>query len=238
MNKRKLSDRVCHIVDLVPECDSMADVGCDHALISIYLREIGRVKKVIASDLREKPLENARENVEKKGLTTDFQFRLCDGLSAYKPHEVETILISGLGGILMKEVLDKGKEVVKSATYLILEPQSDVYLVRKWLREEGFVIKEERFAREGIKYYPVIRAEKGDIFTEEGEERIFDKFGALLLKEKNRVLKEFLIGRREHFSKIITEGSLVSSSNEGTEERLIFLKEELKDVEKALEYFN
>lgn len=233
-NEKKWSDRVQSILDLVPKCKTLADVGCDHAKISIHLKEIDRVERVIASDLREKPLAKAKENAEKKGVLSDFQFRLCDGLSAFTPNEADAILISGMGGQLMRKVLMEGRAVASSADFLILEPQSDASAVRTWLNEEGFRITDERFVREGLKYYPVIRAEKG---RPESKSHIFDKFGPILLQNRDAVLKEFLEERRKHYLDILSAASFQSEKKEEAKERLFWLKEALSDVEKALDYY-
>lgn len=236
MMKKKLSDRVSAIIELVPECDTLADIGCDHASISIYLKEIGRVKKVIASDLREKPLEKARENVRKKGFEESFDFRLCSGLSSHEVGEMEVILISGMGGLLMRTIMEEGISVVKSAKYLLLEPQSDMEVVRIFLRENGFLIKEERVVKEGIKYYPVIRAEKREEKSDKNKV-IFDKYGYFPLIRKDSFLKEFLLGKREKYREILSKESFVSSTGKELESRLKFLKTELAYVEEALKYY-
>lgn len=233
---KKLSDRVEKIIDLIPFCEILADVGCDHAQISIHLKESGRVKNVIASDLREGPLARAKANVEKKGLEGSFRFRLCSGLSAYEPGEAEVILISGMGGILIKDILTESEAVVKKASVLVLEPQSDAYLVRKTLRELNFRIIDERFAKEGIKWYPIIKAVPG-LDEAIPSDKISDKFGPVLLKEKNVLLHTFLLERKRHYEAIISRKHLLQSEREETEQRRQDLEDELKDIEEALKLF-
>lgn len=234
--KKKFSERVEAIIDLTPPCTCLADVGCDHAQISIELKERGRVDRVIASDLREKPLKKARENVCKKGLTDDFQFRLCSGLSGYKEKEADVILISGMGGSLMRDILAEALLVAKSAKYLILEPQSDVEVLRSFLRKEGFKIENERFVREGVKYYPVLRGvSTGQPIS--CENVLFDKFGPILLTQKNALLRQYLEKKKEKYQEILSVGKSMEEQKEETEKRFQFLKTELTYLLQALEYY-
>lgn len=234
-NVKKISKRVEEIVNLVPKCNSLADVGCDHAQISIFLKEIGRTDFVIASDLREGPLQRAKENVAKKNLEESFQFRLCSGLADYEKGETEVILISGMGGILISSILEEGREVIEGASCLVLEPQSDAHLVRRWLKEAGFSITDERFVKEGMKYYPVIRAERtGESST---DNRVFEKYGKLLLTRREPLLKEFLSKKRESLRKILEGEGLKEGKSLLLKERYSFLSEEMKDVEEALQYY-
>lgn len=238
MMKKQVSERIEKIVELVPNCSVLADVGCDHAHISIYLKEIGRVEKVIASDLREGPLNRARKNVKEKNLEGSFDLRLCSGLDGLKPKEAEVILISGMGGILIRDILEQGIFVVKEAETLVLEPQSDVFLVRKFLRENGFQIQDERMVREGSKVYPIILATKVKNPIEGVECEVFDKYGPVLLKKKDEVLKGFLLGRKEYFEKLLSNEKFIKSTNEETEERILEIRKEAEGVEKALRYFD
>ena len=99
MKKRKrIPKRMLAIANLVDNSKVLADVGCDHAYISINLLEKGKVERIIASDLREGPLNIARDNIRLYGFEDRIETRLCAGLCGYEAGEVDTILISGMGG--------------------------------------------------------------------------------------------------------------------------------------------
>ena len=131
MRKRKrIPDRMLAIASIMDKSKVIADVGCDHAYISINILENGKAEKIIASDLREGPLRIAKDNIKLAGFEDRIEVRLCPGLSAYREGEVDTILISGMGGMLVKDILSDGIKVVEKADTLILEPQSDLRVVR------------------------------------------------------------------------------------------------------------
>lgn len=238
MMKKQVSERIKKIVDLVPKCSVLADVGCDHAHISIYLKEVGRVERVIASDLREGPLSRAKKNVEEKKLEASFDLRLCSGLDGVKPGEAEVILISGMGGILIRDILKKGIEVIKESKTLILEPQSDVSLVREFLRKNGFRIQDEDMVKEGSKVYPILLVENVKMEVEYEDCELMDKYGPILLKKRNEILREFLLGRKSYFQKLLLNEKFMKSMNEETEERIVEIRKEASEIEEALRYFD
>ena len=95
-----LSLRLETIASLVPLGARVCDVGTDHGLLPIYLKQKGIAKSVIATDLNEKPLENARKNISSSGIT-DISLRLCDGLSGVSQNEADTVIIAGMGEKLL-----------------------------------------------------------------------------------------------------------------------------------------
>jgi len=151
MKNGKITERIRAIAELIENTEVLADIGCDHAHISIYLAETGRVKRVIASDLREGPLNRAKKNVNEAGLSDCFRFELASGLSGLNEGEADTVLISGMGGILIKNILSEGSGTAEKIKHLVLEPQSDVFLVREMLRELGFTIIREKMVRRALK---------------------------------------------------------------------------------------
>ena len=151
MAKLNLSPRLTMIADFVPEGDALADVGCDHGWLGLSLLAAGKIPAVIGCDLREGPIEGAREHARLTGLSDRASFRLSDGLDGLEAGEAKTLVISGMGGALMAEILLREKDKTKSFKTLILEPQKEHSLVRKAVRELGFVITDERMQREKLK---------------------------------------------------------------------------------------
>jgi tRNA (adenine22-N1)-methyltransferase len=152
-----LSKRLQTVVSLVSPGNRTADVGCDHAHTGIYLVQAGISPKVLAMDLRKGPLEKARENVLEAGLKERIDLRLSDGLDALGEDEVDTILISGMGGPLILEILERNLEKAKSVKELVLSPQSDLPEFRKGLENMGFIITDIRIVRDD-KYYFIFKA--------------------------------------------------------------------------------
>ena len=153
----KLSPRLQIIYDMVPKCETIADVGCDHGYLTIALLEGGVAENAIAMDVNKGPLESARTNIGQAGLLDNVQFRLSDGLAKLNDSEADVICICGMGGALIKRILNAGLVVAKSAKTLILEPQSEYRALREFLMQEHFVILDEMLCTEEGKIYPIIK---------------------------------------------------------------------------------
>ena len=238
MKKRKrIPKRMLAIANLVDNSKVLADVGCDHAYISINLLENGKAERIIASDLREGPLNIARDNIRLYGFEDRIETRLCAGLCGYEAGEVDTILISGMGGMLVKEILSESIDVVKRADTLILEPQSDLRVVRAYLKDIGFEIIDEDMLNEGGKYYQIIKAVKSKERMEVCEDigaMAENEFGPILIKKKHPVLLEFLKKRKNHYERLLQNKSFLTSQSATNNDRIAIIENELNMVKEAL----
>lgn len=151
-----ISERLDTIIEMIEPCSSLADIGCDHGIISIEAIKRGIAQRVIAADINEGPLSAARENSVREGTAPDTVFVLSDGLiSLPDPGSIECIVIAGMGGILINSILEKGGlERFSALKQLVLGPQSDLDLVRRFIDEyPGLGIMRERCVFEDGKYY-------------------------------------------------------------------------------------
>lgn len=188
--KVNLSARMKAVADLVTVGNSACDVGCDHGYVSIYLVQKRKAPKVIAMDVNKGPLERAEINVRQAGLSDYITLRLSDGLLKYQPGEAESLVIAGMGGRLMKRILEQEAEKTRSFKELILQPQSELAVFRESLRNMGYSIADEDMILEEDKFYPVIKAVAGTY--QGGNLQLEDRFGPVLLKKKHPVLALFL----------------------------------------------
>lgn len=257
-----MSERLSAVMAMVPKCRKLADIGCDHAYVSIRLVENGVAESSLASDVREGPLVHARKNVAEAGLTDKIEIRKFPGAEGIKPGEADCILISGMGGRLTEEILRTSAEVIKASDTLVLEPQSDMFLVRQCIRDLGFCITNEDFVIDSGKYYQIICAIKRDkVENREKIERLSerfaktleavrglgfadgeiiracDKYGPVLLSEKNELMRKFLLERKEHFQSILSDEAFVNSPLPQSKQRLAFVKKEAADVNAALGFY-
>ena len=159
-DKNMLTDRLNCIINYV-NCEVAADIGTDHAYVSTELIRLGRVKRVIASDVRQGPLDAAIANIKKNGMENEIETRLGSGLSVLKPYEADECIIAGMGGELICEILKADTETAHSMK-LLLQPMNAQYEVRKYLIENRFVILEEDIVCEGERVYNVIIAKSGE----------------------------------------------------------------------------
>lgn len=204
-----LSERMRRTAAQVTVGNRTADVGCDHAYTSIYLVEQGIAPHVVAMDVNAGPLARAKENVVKFSMEEQIELRLSDGLAALRPGEADTILIAGMGGPLVERILTMCPETVEEVQELVLQPQSEISEVRRFLHRIGFCITAEDMLVEDGKYYVILRAEHGTEPAWTEEEYLYGKH---LLTAKLPVLREFLEKEREK-----TEALLQGLAGAGTE---------------------
>ena len=162
-----ISKRLQTVASMVTVGNTVADIGCDHAYTGIYLVSSGISPHVIAMDLRPGPLEKAKENIAAEGLEDRIEIRLSDGLDGLADNKTDTILISGMGGPLILNILKKNIRKARSADELILSPQSDLEEFPEGLKKLGFGIEEIKIVADEEKFYFVFKAAFGTD-TEEG----------------------------------------------------------------------
>lgn len=159
-----LSKRLKLIASLVPIGARVCDIGADHGYLSIELIKSGIASSVIATDINEKPLNHAKENIEKSGLS--IELRLCDGLAGISPNEVDTVIIAGMGGEVIAGIIDRGEKVTKNASLILLQPTTSPEVLREFLYKNGYeIIKEEPLFENG-KLYSVMVCRFSGIITD------------------------------------------------------------------------
>lgn len=156
----QLSKRLRAVAGLVPPMKRVADIGCDHGYMSIFLLREGIAERVIAMDVNAGPLGRAWENIEKYGYADRIETRLSDGADALFPGEAEVLLLSGMGGKLTLSILKRAIERLGALTF-VLQPQSEIALVRRTLFAWGYETADEDFVTEDGKCYPMMRMEPG-----------------------------------------------------------------------------
>ena len=186
----ELSKRMQMNADLVPKGSSLADIGCDHGYVSIYLAGENRCRKIVAMDVNEGPLAIAERNIRRSFLQERISCRLSDGLQALMPNEVDTVLIAGMGGMLICRILQAEPEVLSGIGTLILQAQSDQAAVRRTIWKLGFFIEEEQICEEDGKYYFALRAVRGREHVPYTEEEC--TYGRLLPKQKSKLYRQWL----------------------------------------------
>ena len=209
-----LSKRLKSVTDMVTRGNKVADIGCDHGYVSIYLIKEKIAMGVIAMDVNKGPLECARQNVEREGLAGYIELRLSDGLQALSGGEVNTIICAGMGGRLVVQILSEGRELLSEMDELILQPQSEIHLVRQHLYENGFEIVQENMVFDEGKYYQMMRAVRRKTWNgvENCENSIQSeltqveaKYGPCLTRSHHPVLKEFLIFEKKKYEGILAK---------------------------------
>lgn len=226
----QLSERLLAVAGLVTPGLRLADVGTDHGYIPLWLTEQGVIPGAIAMDVNQGPLERARENIRNHGLEEKIETRPSDGVAALRPGEAESVVIAGMGGCLMIKILEEGAEVLQTVKELVLQPQSDIDQVRRYLYAAGYQITKEKMILEDGKYYPMMHVVHG---IEEQLSDIEYLYGPCLLKKKDACLKTYL-EKEGRTLKQIKEG-LAKRGTPKAEERMEEIDEKLELLKKAKE---
>lgn len=155
-----LSNRLQIIADKIVEGSKIADIGSDHALLPSYLVEKGFVSFAVAGEINDGPLEAAKKQVTQKHLQHKIDVRKGNGLSVLNPNEVDTIIIAGMGGSLITQILSQGSTALIGVRQLILQPNVGEEIVRRWLFEHDWYLLEENIVFEDGKVYEILHAKK------------------------------------------------------------------------------
>jgi len=163
----------------------LCDIGTDHCLLPIYAIQEGKTLAAIGADVNAGPLARARENVTREGLMDKIELRLGDGFAPISIGECDSAVISGMGGMLITHIIERGIDVASALKQLILSPQSDHAQVRRSLHKLGFEIYAEDMVRDGDKFYPVIVTRPCSLKLAESYTDFEYEFGKLMLESPN-----------------------------------------------------
>lgn len=156
-----LDGRLGRAADFVREGAVVADIGTDHAYLPIYLLMQEKIKFAVASDINRGPLDSARRNAERYGLTGKMRFTLANGLDGLPLEEdgVTDIVICGMGGELIAQIISASEYTKKTGVRLILQPMSYPERLREYLAKNGYRIIDEGLCEAAGKRYTCILAE-------------------------------------------------------------------------------
>lgn len=192
-------------LDLFPTCRVAADVGSDHGKLAVALLQTNACKRVIATDISAPCLAKARKAARTYKMEDRMELRVGNGLLALSENEAEVAIIAGMGGELIAQILDEGREIALPMKALLLQPMQHAARLRYYLRGHGWRIDDEAICIEGRRVFEWIRVAKGAVDNypkgldalEDGP-NVIDEIGPLLFKRRNPIAIE----RLEHRQKI------------------------------------
>ena len=226
----KMSVRLKEIAELLrcPEKLKVADVGCDHGYVSIYLVSHGIADECIAMDVRKGPLSGAQENISEYGLEGSIKTRLSDGLKELKPNEADSLVVAGMGGNLMRRILEEGKVKELGIKTAVLQPQSDIADFRNFLRDSGFIITDEKVIEEDGKFYFPMKVSIGEN-SFSGSDKLCNRYGECNILNRDETLKRFLL-----HGKKVCESILKNLDKNEHSDRVREVTSELYDIDTVL----
>ncbi len=225
-----LSPRLNAIAQLVPTAHTLADIGTDHGFIPLYLIQQNRIKRAIAADISAGSLDKARRLIRQHQLEHCIETRLGNGLSVLMPGEADIILIAGMGGILIRDIIDQHEEIARSADALILQPMIAQAELRYWLLHNGYEITDEELVKEDRRIYEIIVAVPSIVSSGYKDEVYYD-IGWKLIEKKHPLLREQLIKKMRSLEKTIIQ--LEEGRTDKATVRLQQMKEKLRQYKEV-----
>lgn len=196
--KVKINHRLEKVASLVEDGSTILDVGCDHALLDVYLLQNKKDIRAIASDIKEGPLVQARENIKKYQLQSEIKVKQGNGIDPIE-EGVDTVIISGMGGLNIVGILKYKMDLLKNVHTLILSPNNDVHQVRKEISKLGFYIDDEILVFDKGFFYPILRFKRGKK-KYRAEEYLF---GPVLLQQRGDSFLAFMNRERVQKEKLL-----------------------------------
>ena len=229
----ELSKRLNWILEKVDKCETIIDVGTDHGYIPIKLIKDNIASRVIASDINKEPLEKARINASLDGVIEKVDLRLGGGLKTLKSKEVQGIIIAGMGGNLIRDILEADLDKVKDVDYLVLQPAQNPEVLREYLYTHEYEIIDEDICLDEGKYYELfkVKYERNNITK---LENIFYEISPVMLKKKTETLKSYIEDKVEKNNKIL---NFINDDTEHAKERKKQLIKKNEMLEKFLKDF-
>lgn len=245
----ELSKRLQAVVDLLDSHKSIADIGCDHGFVSIYLIQAGKAENCIAMDVNKGPLKSAKENIAFYGLLHKIELRLSNGAdklqwkedSKERILEADAAILAGIGGRLTIRILEESLEKFHAMEEFILQPQSEIEKVRQFLEVKGFIIVKEDMVLEDGKYYPIMKVSRQKEFfvdkcMSQKEQALFYRYGEKLLSMAHPVLYEYLLKEEKMYCDILNR--LEGKETEKSVHRRKDVKKKLDLIKDGLRWFS
>lgn len=228
----ELSERLNSIVKHIEKTEVLADIGTDHGYIPIHLIESEICSKAIAVDINKDPLDKARLNAIIEGVDDRIEFRLADGIKGLKKEEANVVVIAGMGGNLIRDILEESINTVENIDYLVLQPAQNPEILREYLYTNDYeVIKEDLCYAEEI-YYEIFKVRR-----KAGESTILDSLyyevSPKLLMEKHPLMKDYLNEKVNNYKKI--EG-FIKEDTENARVKKELVKEKINTISSMINF--
>ena len=181
-----LSQRLKEIANYIPDNIKMVDIGCDHALLDIYLYKNRKNIKIIASDINENALNQAKNNIKKNKLEKYIETRISNGLDNISKEEIDTIVISGMGAHTIVGILHTNLDKLINVKNIIVQSNNHIDFLRKKITELNYYIESEKLVKDNKIIYTIISFKKGK--KRYNKKELY--FGPYLVKENSELFKE------------------------------------------------
>jgi tRNA (adenine22-N1)-methyltransferase len=231
----ELSKRLQAIASYIPSGARVADIGGDHAWLLVALAQEGRIASGLVGEVRLGPYQNAQSRVREYGCEKIIDVRLGDGLSVYEWGEVDVVVIAGMGGTLIRDILQRGKEKLAGVKRLVLQPNVAGKPLREWLLGNGWVLVDEELVLDQEILYEIIVAEPGEGERIEEDWRLM--VGPLLWQKRHPLLRLRLQREIEKMNRVFMHLG-ESKRSAAAQQKRKQVKEEIEQIERMITWLS
>lgn len=232
MNEKILSKRLHTVAKYIPENSYFADIGSDHAYLPCYVCSIDPTALAIAGEINEGPFQSAKSHVKALNLTSQIEVVKGNGLEVIENYPVRQIVIAGMGGSLIRSILDSGKDRLSKIERIIAQPNVDAHLVREWFTRHYFQLVSEQIIKEDGHIYEILIASNGNGLKGYQDLKKEILFGPHLLREKSDTFIEKWESEKNKRLRVIEQMNQARNINF---EKIEIFKQEVKEIEEVLE---
>ena len=226
----ELSKRLMKIASYVNYCEAIADIGTDHGYIPIYLVKNNKCNSAIASDINKGPIEKASTNIRFEGLSEKIKCLLGGGLKPLKVGKVNGVIIAGMGGNLIRDIILEDIEKVKLYDFLILQPAQNPEVLREFLYNNNFEILNEDLILDDGKFYELFKVKYNENAKKINiKDEISYEISSILLESNNSLVNDYIKSKIKKYENIISyikdDTSLAKKKKDILNEKINKLKE-------------
>ncbi len=232
MKHIQLSKRLEKVASYIPQSAFFADIGSDHAYLPCYVCQYDAAARAIAGEVNEGPYQAAVNQVTQQELHERVEVRKGNGLEVLQPGEVELVTIAGMGGKLIRHILDNGKEKLKNVNRIIVQPNIDAKVIREWFIEHNYALVQEDILEEDGHIYEILVADRGNAlapYTEEKEKDLY--FGPYLVQQQNRAFIKKWTHERDKLIKITGQ---MKQATQPDEEKIKQFQDRIEWIEEVI----
>lgn len=226
-----ISKRLKVLANYLENPINFADIGSDHAYLPTYVCNNNTGARAIAGELNKGPLERAAQTVRENSLEDQIEVRQGNGLEVITPGEVNQVVIAGMGGKLIKKILESGREKLEGVTRLILQPNLDAPLVRKWLHQHSYNITNEEIIEEDGYIYELIVADHVIEPVHLSEKSYL--FGPFLMEKKGEVFRNKWISELDKRTRLVNQ---MKQATNTPDDKIHHLQHEITLIKEVLDY--
>lgn len=231
-----LSSRLRTIADLIPVGARVADIGSDHGYLPTYLVQSGKCDYIIAGEINDGPYRSTLKQIQFQQLESFVQVRKGNGLEVLHQDEVDTVVIAGMGGSLIAQILQDGEEQLSGIQLLLLQPNNGEAHIREFALEHGWELVDEQLIEEDNRIYEILVLRRGDARKPYRNQwiphQMLLKLGPILIEKKEPLFYKKWHRELKNIERVI--GQLKRASTADVQAKLLQMESEYTTIKEIL----